>query len=368
MMLLRRLLYFMALLLSVACVCVAASEETKEDGGPESGDGDCPHPGKTGLSCEKNVDMPEADRAHCADPSENKKCTAEDHKTDGECLEASKTCLKSKDPMEPLPIAPKETALLSEQLRSGGTLNGTGGAGGNGMGRPGNEEGLSPAAPPGILPQEKKDENEVPPTTQDESIASQGHSQTTRSDGSAGELQQTPAQSPSGGPPSPPGGPSAPVVTSSREHTGEPVRGTEENEQNPVLSATSQSKNTNGEDKVSEHTHSSTNENGTQGARDGGSSNATQNQERTDSQTHSENVTTPEGSTSTNTQDGNVGSTDTTTTTSTTTTTTTTTTTLPPELTNNKKGDADSSSSISSSVWVRVPLLIVVTLACILVC
>ncbi|ORC83139.1 uncharacterized protein TM35_000771010 [Trypanosoma theileri] len=52
-----------------------------------------------------------------------------------------------------------------------------------------------------------------------------------------------------------------------------------------------------------------------------------------------------------------------------TTTTTTTTTTLSPELTNNKKGDADSSSSIiSSSVWVRVPLLIMVTLACILVC
>ncbi|ORC92420.1 uncharacterized protein TM35_000031730 [Trypanosoma theileri] len=50
------------------------------------------------------------------------------------------------------------------------------------------------------------------------------------------------------------------------------------------------------------------------------------------------------------------------------TTTTTTTTTLPPELANNKKGDADSSSSISSSVWVRVPLLIVVTLSCILVC
>ncbi|ORC80903.1 uncharacterized protein TM35_001381010 [Trypanosoma theileri] len=56
------------------------------------------------------------------------------------------------------------------------------------------------------------------------------------------------------------------------------------------------------------------------------------------------------------------------TTTTPTTTTTSTTTTLPPELTNNKKGDADSSSSISSSVWVRVPLLIVVTLACILVC
>ncbi|ORC83704.1 uncharacterized protein TM35_000601350, partial [Trypanosoma theileri] len=62
---------------------------------------------------------------------------------------------------------------------------------------------------------------------------------------------------------------------------------------------------------------------------------------------------------STRTQERNVGNTDT--------TTTATTTTLPPELTNNKKDDADSSSSISSSVWVRVPLLIVVTLACILV-
>ncbi|ORC81602.1 uncharacterized protein TM35_001111080 [Trypanosoma theileri] len=51
-----------------------------------------------------------------------------------------------------------------------------------------------------------------------------------------------------------------------------------------------------------------------------------------------------------------------------TTTTTTTTTTLPPEAANKKKGDADSCSSISSSVWVRVPLLIVVTLAWILVC
>ncbi|ORC83576.1 uncharacterized protein TM35_000641080 [Trypanosoma theileri] len=70
--------------------------------------------------------------------------------------------------------------------------------------------------------------------------------------------------------------------------------------------------------------------------------------------------TTSEGDGSTSNQtEGVAGNTD---------TTTITTTTLPPELTNNKKGDADSSSSISSSVWVRVPLLIVVTLACILVC
>ncbi|ORC83969.1 uncharacterized protein TM35_000521130 [Trypanosoma theileri] len=71
------------------------------------------------------------------------------------------------------------------------------------------------------------------------------------------------------------------------------------------------------------------------------------------------NDNTSAGTGSTNTQEGDVGNTD---------TPSTTTTTLPPELTNNKKGDADSSSSISSSVWVRVPLLIVMTLACILVC
>ncbi|ORC83931.1 uncharacterized protein TM35_000531150 [Trypanosoma theileri] len=82
--------------------------------------------------------------------------------------------------------------------------------------------------------------------------------------------------------------------------------------------------------------------------------------------TNADSGTAPEGSGSSNNQ--NEGENTDTTTTTTSTTTTTTTSTLPPELTNNKKGDADSSSSISSSVWVRVPLLIVVTLACILVC
>ncbi|ORC81589.1 uncharacterized protein TM35_001121060 [Trypanosoma theileri] len=86
----------------------------------------------------------------------------------------------------------------------------------------------------------------------------------------------------------------------------------------------------------------------------------TSEKENTDGSENTENGTTSEGGESTiNTADwGNAEST----------TTTTTTTTLPPEPINNKKGDADSSSSISSSVWVRVPLLIVVTLACILVC
>ncbi|ORC81930.1 uncharacterized protein TM35_001031050 [Trypanosoma theileri] len=76
---------------------------------------------------------------------------------------------------------------------------------------------------------------------------------------------------------------------------------------------------------------------------------------------NTESDVTSSGSVSSNKQEGDAVNTDTP-------TTTTTTTALPPELTNNKKGDADSSSSISSSVWVRVPLLIVFTLACIVVC
>ncbi|ORC84034.1 uncharacterized protein TM35_000511350 [Trypanosoma theileri] len=82
-----------------------------------------------------------------------------------------------------------------------------------------------------------------------------------------------------------------------------------------------------------------------------------------ESQSHND-TTENDNSTSTNSETSTTASEEE----STTTATTTTTTTLPPETANNKKGDADSSSSISSSVWVRVPLLIVVTLACILVC
>ncbi|ORC84367.1 uncharacterized protein TM35_000451050 [Trypanosoma theileri] len=87
----------------------------------------------------------------------------------------------------------------------------------------------------------------------------------------------------------------------------------------------------------------------TDGTAEGGNSTETSTNNSANTTSESDNTSTNEEST-------------------TTTSTTTTTTTLPPELTNNKKGDADSSSSISSSVWVRVPLLIVVTLACILVC
>ncbi|ORC82238.1 uncharacterized protein TM35_000951030 [Trypanosoma theileri] len=123
-------------------------------------------------------------------------------------------------------------------------------------------------------------------------------------------------------------------------------------EQNTVGSLTAEEPNANSEEQKSENAPPSPNENGTQGSNDAGNSNAVQIRGSTDTESEPENGNTP----NTNEESSS-------------TTTTTTTTTLPPELTNNKKGDADSSSSsISSSVWVRVPLLIVVILACILVC
>ncbi|ORC82245.1 uncharacterized protein TM35_000951100 [Trypanosoma theileri] len=112
-----------------------------------------------------------------------------------------------------------------------------------------------------------------------------------------------------------------------------------------------------GSDQVSQTVQSAPKETAAQGENEADNSNASTTQGGTDTPYDLVNGTTPEGSESANTQEGDVRNTD-----------PTTTTTLPPESANNKKGDADSSSSISSSVWVRVPLLIVVTLACILVC
>ncbi|ORC84025.1 uncharacterized protein TM35_000511260 [Trypanosoma theileri] len=134
------------------------------------------------------------------------------------------------------------------------------------------------------------------------------------------------------------------------------------NEQNTVNPGATQHHD--GSDQVSENAQSFTKETAAQGENEADNSNASTTQGGTDTPSDLVNGTAPEGSESTSNQESDVRNTEN----STTTTTTTTTTTLPPELTNNKKGDADSSSSISSSVWVRVPLLIVVTLACILVC
>ncbi|ORC81843.1 uncharacterized protein TM35_001051000 [Trypanosoma theileri] len=136
------------------------------------------------------------------------------------------------------------------------------------------------------------------------------------------------------------------VQVAERQESGHNCGSNSGTEENTIGSLTAKEPTPISEEQKSENPPSSPNENSTQGTNDAGNSNAVQSQGSTDTQSEPENGTTP------NTNEES----------------TSTTTTLPPELTNNKKGDADSSSSISSSVWVRVPLLIVVTLACILVC
>ncbi|ORC82236.1 uncharacterized protein TM35_000951010 [Trypanosoma theileri] len=152
---------------------------------------------------------------------------------------------------------------------------------------------------------------------------------------------------------------SRPVISEENDHSN----GTKRPEGNGSQSSeTSEVSNADSPDHQSTHsgtteqTQSSDNNQTSQGQNgEADNSNAVKKPAKDNSTNDSDSTTNNEESTST-------------TTTTTSTTTTTTTTTLPPELTNNKKGDADSSSSISSSVWVRVPLLIVVTMACILVC
>ncbi|ORC84003.1 uncharacterized protein TM35_000511040 [Trypanosoma theileri] len=251
------------------------------------------------------------------------------------------------------------------------------GAGGSGKGGQGNGQGVSPGAPAAIPPKGKGDKEKELLDSQDKSelnkdpgpVGPQGHSESQL----PGKSTQSPLQ---------PGTSSEPVKGERMHRASSPSANqndqiqsggkadSKENEQviaktesgnnggsnsgsekNTVGSLTAEEPNANSEEHELENAPTSPNENVTQGTNDAGNSSAVQIQGSTDKESEPENGTTP----NTNEESSS--------------TTTTTTTTLPPELTNNKKGDADSSnSSISSSVWVRVPLLIVVTLACILVC
>ncbi|ORC84047.1 uncharacterized protein TM35_000501010 [Trypanosoma theileri] len=141
-----------------------------------------------------------------------------------------------------------------------------------------------------------------------------------------------------------------PVGIGETDHTN----GTQQPEGNGVQSPSQSSGAANTDSPDSQSTHSGTTE------QPQSSDNNQTSQEPNGAAENSNAVTKPAEDDSTNGTESTTNNEDS--------TTTTTTTTLPPELTNNKKGDADSSSSISRSVWVRVPLLIVVTLACILVC
>ncbi|ORC83377.1 uncharacterized protein TM35_000731010, partial [Trypanosoma theileri] len=103
MMLLRRLLFFMALLLTVACVCVASgetgeAERTCSDPSSVSDNGGC-DAGKKGSKSDNETDVAKANPLGCPDPSGNEKCpTEKDSESEGDCPQGSKTsCPQPKD-------------------------------------------------------------------------------------------------------------------------------------------------------------------------------------------------------------------------------------------------------------------------------
>ncbi|ORC84373.1 uncharacterized protein TM35_000451110, partial [Trypanosoma theileri] len=138
MMLLRRLLFFMALLLTVACVCMAAGEageveSTCSDPSTVSDDGACSDTGKKGCKCENETDVEEQDLSECAEPSEKEICPTEDGGSEENCRKDTKPTCRSK---EPAPPSPKEPAPEGERGPTGTV--GAAGAAGPGTGAGGN--------------------------------------------------------------------------------------------------------------------------------------------------------------------------------------------------------------------------------------
>ncbi|ORC84417.1 uncharacterized protein TM35_000451550 [Trypanosoma theileri] len=100
MMLLRRLLFFMALFLSVACVCVVAgetgeqAERTCSDPLTVADDNGGCDPGKKGCKCENK---PSEDLPECTEP-EKEKCSNEDGGSEGECRKDTTPPCRPKEP------------------------------------------------------------------------------------------------------------------------------------------------------------------------------------------------------------------------------------------------------------------------------
>ncbi|ORC83681.1 uncharacterized protein TM35_000601120 [Trypanosoma theileri] len=336
MMLLRRLLYLTALFFSVACVCVA-SEETKEnEESIRSSDvGDCRDHDKKGPKCETQPDLAEDSRTECSDSPGKEKCPAE-MEIDGErdCLQGSDTCPKGADTHKGQNALGRGEG--EPEPGSGGTVNGgKGGPGtlpspqppqqeqphGDGQSQvPGGQQQSSTASSISQTETRQNPDSHIEMTDTKASHQPNNHVDTTHNEENEGRQNTTTDES-HGTSSSQLSGTTPTTIRSSTEPTPESVPSRENGDATNAVTPSQDSQLNNGTAETKPGEDESTRE----------TDNTTNNGEST-------------------------------------TTTTTTTTTLPPELTNSKKGDADSSSSISSSVWVRVPLLIVVTLACIVVC
>ncbi|ORC83594.1 uncharacterized protein TM35_000641260 [Trypanosoma theileri] len=328
---LRRLLCFFAFLLNVASLCTSASgaaglpEAATESRCPSgSSKPDCPPGGPAPavqppgtLPAAVSTPSPRAGGKDCTSDMTDPLCTASDSEH-----EAAPTddCVTSSDKKS----CPNNDADTQENCRddSGGACTQT-----EIIPAP-EQSGKSPVKNGDENPHDRLDENSIP--------GADGHS-------NSGPGNKADAGSAAGT-----GG----VAAGRTSHSEAPI---------PAAPAPSTAGNSDAPSANPQHTNNEASETGPSPTTPSSSSSATASDGGSTTASN-ETDNTSSGSESTTNQEGVASNTDTTT------TTTTTTTTLPPELTNNKKGDADSSSSISSSVWVRVPLLIVVTLACILVC
>ncbi|ORC82237.1 uncharacterized protein TM35_000951020 [Trypanosoma theileri] len=317
----HRVLFFLALLVSVECLYMAAAEalaELQADSTCQGGEGgSCPS-GATVLPRETDGGV-EADREDTTDSPCTTSGTAPDS-ANAECVKppGAESCPSGKSSCPPTPQVPTPSPRAEHELNAVNTDHRPQGQLGENSDR-----GVGPLGPPSAP---------APPTAPKGSVDPTGKNNVGPGVVGAPAEQVPPEKQGEGGSTGGAAG-STNLPASERElgsgeerTTGESAGKGEGEEAQPSPSPDNSNQESAGDNNANAG-------NGTKPAEGGSPSN----------------------------QEGDVGNTDTT-------TTTTTTTTLPPELTNNKKGDADSSSSsISSSMWVRVPLLIVITLACILV-
>ncbi|ORC81844.1 uncharacterized protein TM35_001051010 [Trypanosoma theileri] len=304
MMLLRRLLYFIVLFLSVACVCVAAGEEK----GPSSGGSNCE--ASTGSECKNDPKLSESARVPAAPVGPL-----------GERGEAGSTALQGRGTLPAVRDNDLNTELRGTEASDNERQDSEPAVENHSELTNTNSQHRGAETQNQLQQNSDAAHTQSPPKTHNEATTVP-HIQTPT-------LQETPSADPE--------------VSQQEEHSAKSNSANSDNTANQNDPATeSPSSTASAQPPATSSTQETDGTKPTEAADVG-------------------NDSTPAGREPTSAQDGAADNTETT-------TTSTTTTTLLPEPTNNKKGDADSSSSISSSVWVRVPLLIVVTLACILVC
>ncbi|ORC83855.1 uncharacterized protein TM35_000551240 [Trypanosoma theileri] len=333
------------LVLSFCCVCgcvLATGEVEGLKTGVAGGDEVCPSK-NTGSKCENKPKQPE-DSPECLEP-EKEKCSTEDGGSEENCRKASET---------PCPQPPEPAPTTKEPNRSGGEP-GVVGPGAAIIPNSDSEAGENQEKLGGKVELDaagQKPLAQIPATSTATPRPVNGEERDPVLQGTddTGTGVQRPIGGSDGSAHPPAASPIAAGAAVEGSNGSSPSGGqTGANVNNPAGEGAVNAESTAAVQPTSPSPESSDTEtaNGSGTANDGGSS------------------TSPESEPSNNPSDEE----------STTTSTTTTTNIIPPvpginnnNIMPNVKGDADSSSSISSSVWVRVLLLIVVTLACILVC